>query len=59
MVSGRSRASGIEINDHRPGEIRETEFSLPPSKYEGRLRKRGRPSLLTGYRWAEAGFLAQ
>ena len=44
---GRSRASGIEINDHRPEEIRETEFGLPPSKYEGRLRKRGRPSLLS------------
>src|SRR5947209_19036756 len=42
---GRSRASGIEINDHRPAEIRETEFGLPPSKYEGRFRKRRRPSL--------------
>src|SRR5216110_1129737 len=34
-----------EINDHRPEEIRETEFGLPPSKYEGRFRKRRRPSL--------------
>ena len=33
------------INDHRPEEIRETEFGLSPSKYEGRFRKRRRPSL--------------
>src|SRR5947207_11508673 len=45
LRDGRSRASGIEINDHRPGEIRETEFGLPPSKYEGRFRNRRRPSL--------------
>ena len=34
-----------EINDHPPEEIRETEFGLLPSKYEGRFRKRRRPSL--------------
>src|SRR5438477_12055299 len=39
-----------EINDHRPGEIRETEFGLPPSKYEGRFRKRRRPSLFISTR---------
>src|SRR5205814_8722060 len=38
-----------EINDHRPEEIRETEFGLPPSKYEGRFRKRRRPSLFHRY----------
>ena len=31
---------------HDPESFRgETEFGLPPSQYEGRLRKRGRPSL--------------
>ena len=47
--AGRFRESGIEINDHRPEEIRETEFGLTPSKYEGRFRKRGRPSLFSTF----------
>jgi hypothetical protein len=38
---GRSRASEIEINDHRPGEIRGTEFGLPPSNMKGAFGNEG------------------
>jgi hypothetical protein len=31
------RRNPSEINDRRPEEIRETEFGLPPSNYEGRF----------------------
>src|SRR5262250_3959035 len=36
-----------------------TEFGLSPSNYEGRFRKRRRPSLLSGYGWREFGLLAK
>lgn len=36
---------GIEINDHRVRFGGRTEFGLSPSNYEGRFRKRRRPSL--------------
>jgi hypothetical protein len=41
MVVGRSREGGIEINDHRPEEIRETEFGLPPSNMKGAFGNEG------------------
>jgi hypothetical protein len=48
--SSDSRRNQGEINDHRGRHGDRTEFGLSPSKYEGRFRKRRRPSLFAT-RW--------